>query len=215
MIGAMYTLYYSPGTASMAVHLALLEIGAPYRLELVDFELQAQRSADYLRLNPQGRVPTLLIDGQPHGEVAALLLMLADRHPDARLAPPVGGARRNELYQWLAYGSFSLGASYRDWFYPRDLGSAEHPPAVRAALRARIEAVWDRVDGHLRAAGPYLLGETMSMADLQLLMYMRWSRNMPKSALEWPALAQFAAHMRARSSWQRLCELEDLTEWRS
>jgi glutathione S-transferase len=181
----------------------------------VDIDKQAQRSADYLRLNPQGRVPTLLIDGQPHGEVAALLLMLADRHPDARLAPPVGGAQRNDLYQWLAYCSFSLGASYRDWFYPRDLGSAEHPPMVRAALRARIEAVWDRVDGHLRAAGPCLLGETLSMADLQLLMYMRWSRNMPKSALEWPALKQFASHMRARPSWQRLCELEGLTEWRS
>jgi glutathione S-transferase len=215
MIGGMYTLYYSPGTASMAVHLALLEIGAPYRLELVDVEKKAQRSPEYLKLNPQGRVPTLLIDGQPQTEVAALLLMLADRHPEARLAPPVGGARRNDLYQWLAYCSFSLGATFRNWFYPRDLGAAEHPPAVRSALRERIEAVWDGVEARLRVGGPYLLGETLSMADLQLLMYMRWSRNMPKPALEWPALAQFAAHMRARPSWQRLCELEGLVEWRS
>jgi len=215
MIGTMYTLYYSPGTASMAVHLALLEIGAPYSLELVDFDRQAQHSKEYLRINPQGKVPTLLIDGQPHGEVAALLMMLADRHPEARLAPPIGTARRNEWYQWLAYLAFALGATYRNWFYPPDLGFKEHPPELRAALRARIEASWDRVDAHLRAAGPYLLGADMSAPDLQLLMYMRWSRNMPRPALGWPALAQFAAHMRARTSWQRLCELEGLTEWRS
>jgi glutathione S-transferase len=215
MIAGMYTLYYSPGTASMAVHLALLEIGAPYRLELVDFDRQAQRGQEYLRINPQGKVPTLLIDGQPYGEVAALLMMLAAGHPLARLAPPVGTAQRNEWYQWLAYFAFTLGATYRGWFYPPDLGFAEHPPELRAALRTRIEAVWDRVDAHLRVDGPYLLGAELSAADLQLLMYMRWSRNMPRPALDWPALAQFAAHMRARASWQRLCELEGLTEWRS
>ena len=211
----MYTLYYSPGTASMAVHLALLEIGAPYRLELVDFERGAQRSAEYLRLNPQGKVPTLIVDGQPYHEVAALLLMLADRHPEAKLAPPPATPQRNAWYQWLAYSSFALGATYRNWFYPRDLGLAEHPAEVRAALRARIEAVWDRIDAHLRVGGPYLLGAELSSADLQLLMYMRWSRNMPRSALEWPALKAFAQRMRERASWQRLCELEGLTEWRS
>jgi glutathione S-transferase len=210
----MYTLYYSPGTASMAVHLALLEIGTPYRLELVDIDRQAQRSPDYLRLNPQGRVPTLMIDGKPHAEVAALLLMLADRHPQSRLAPPVGDARRDDLYQWLAYSSFSLGAAFRNWFYPRDLGSAEHPDTVRDALRVRIETAWDGINAHLGAGGPYLLGDALSMADLQLLMYMRWSRNSPRPALEWPALAQFAKYMRARPSWQKLCEMEGLTEWR-
>lgn len=210
----MYTLYYSPGTASLAVHLALLEIGAPYRLELVDFDRQAQRSAEYLRLNPQGRVPTLVIDGKAHGEVAALLLMLADRHPESRLAPRVGDAQRNDLYQWLAYVSFTLGATFRNWFYPRDLGSAEHPDAVKGALRTRIETAWDGINAHLGEGGPYLLGDTLSMADLQLLMYMRWSRNMPKPALQWHALASFAKHMRTRPSWQKLCDLEGLTEWR-
>ena len=79
----MYTLYYSPGTASMVVHLALLEIGAPHRLELVDFDKDAQHSPEYLRLNPRGQVPTLVIDGQPYFESAALLMILAERHPEA------------------------------------------------------------------------------------------------------------------------------------
>src|SRR5262249_8763807 len=148
---------------------------------------------------------TLVIDDKPHAEVAALLVMLADRHPESKLAPPIGDARRNDLYQWLAYSSFSLGANFRNWFYPRDLRAAEHPDALRNALRTRIETVWDGIDAHLGAAGPYLLGDALSMADLQLLMYMRWSRNMPKPALQWPALARFAARMRSRPSWQRLC----------
>jgi glutathione S-transferase len=211
----MYTLYYSPGTASLVVHLALLEIGAPYQLELVDFEKKAQRSEAYLRLNPQGTVPTLVIDGQPYAESMALLMMLADRHPEARLAPPPGSAARNEWYQWLAYLGTALGATYRFWFYPHELGGEEHTPAVRAGLKARIEAVWERLDRQLATRGPYLLGAGLSAADLLLLMYMRWSRNMPRSALAWPALKEFATRMRARPSWQRLCDLENLEEWRA
>ena len=211
----MYTLYYSPGTASLAVHLALLEIGAPHQLELVDFDRKTQRSEAYLRLNPQGQVPTLVIDGQAYAESAALLIMLADRHPEARLAPPPGTPKRNEWYQWLVFQSNALGASFRNWFYPPDLGAAEHPPTVRAALQGRIEGIWTRLDAQLGARGPYLLGADLSAADLLLIMYMRWSRNMPRSALEWPALARFATLLRARKSWQQLCDIEKLSEWRS
>ncbi len=198
----MYTLYYSPGSASLGAHLALLEIGAPYQLELVDFERKAQRSAAYLRLNPQGQVPTLVIDGVAYTESAALLMMLADRHPEAHLAPPLGTAGRNEWYQWLVFQSNALGASFRNWFYPPDLGSAEHPTAVRAALQGRIEALWTRLDTHLAARGPYLLGTEFSAADLQLIMHMRWSRNMPRTALEWPALRLATLVRPPRQSWQ-------------
>jgi glutathione S-transferase len=211
----MYTLYYSPGTASMAVHLALLEIGAPHQLELVDFERKAQRSESYLRLNPLGQVPTLVIDGQPYAESAALLIMLADRHPEAHLGPPPGTPMRNEWYQWLVFLSNTLGASYRNWFYPADLGAPEHPPTVRAALQGRIEGIWIRLDTQLAARGPYLLGEQFSALDLLLIMYMRWSRNMPRPALDWPAVKRFATLLRGRKSWQRLCDIEHLSEWRS
>lgn len=198
----------------MAAHMALIEIGAPYRLERVDFEHKAQRSEAYLRLNPLGQVPTLVIDGQAYTESAALLMMLADRHPEAQLAPLPGTSKRNEWYQWMVFPSNALGASFRTWFYPQDLGAADHPPAVRDALQARIEGLWTRLDNHLASRGPYLLGEQLSAADLQLIMYMRWSRNMPRSALDWPALRQFATLLRRRESWQRLCDAENLNEWR-
>jgi glutathione S-transferase len=211
----VYTLYYSPGTASMVVHLALLEIGVPYRLELVDFAKDQQRSPEYLRLNPRGKVPALDIDGVPYAESLALLLILADRHPEARLAPPAGSAQRAAWYQWLAFLASSLAPVYRQWFYPADLGSTEHPAFVRDALRERIEEAWTAVDAHLAAHGPYLLGAEFSGADLLALMYMRWSRNMPRPVTAWPALRQYADLLRTRPSWQRLCDIEGLTEWRA
>jgi len=209
----VYTLYYSPGTASMAVHLALLEIGTPYRLELVDFAQDAQHGAEYLRLNPRGQVPTLLIDGVPYFESAALLMILADRHPEAKLAPSVASAQRAAWYQWIAFLASSLGPVYRQWFYPSDLGSPEHPPFVREALRQKIEDSWSLVDAHLAARGPYLLGAEFSGADLLALMYMRWSRNMPRPVTAWPALRNYADLLRSRPSWKRMYEIEGLAEW--
>ena len=209
----MYTLYYSPGTASMVVHLALLEIGAPYRLELVDFAADAQHSAAYLQLNPLGVVPTLVIDGRPMTESAALLMILAERHPEARLAPAPGTPEREAWMQWIVYLSNSLASAYRLWFYPPDLGMTEHTPETRAAVQRKIEAVWHHLDAHLAAHGPYLLGREFSGADLLLAMLMRWSRNMPHPVTEWPALKNLADLVRARASWKKLYELEGLSEW--
>jgi len=209
----VYTLYYSPGTASMAVHLALLEIDVPYKLERVDFSANGQRDPNYLKLNPQGKVPTLIVDGRPVFESAALLLLLTERHPDKHLAPPLGSAERADWYQWMVYLSNTLASTYRLWFYPNDLGVDDHPPPVRAAIQLRIESAFDLLEAHLSAHGPYLLGETFSAADLLLTMLMRWSRNMPKPATEWPSLKQLADLVRARPSWKKLYEIEGLTEW--
>jgi glutathione S-transferase len=208
----MYTLYYSPGTASMVIHQALLEIGAPFRAELIDF---SRDRGDYLRLNPRGQVPTLVIDDKAYFESAALLMILAERHPEAHLAPPVGSPFRADWYQWVVFFTNSLASAYRHWFYPRDLGSPEHPDFLREALRNRIEAAWSLVDAHLAANGPYMLGAQFCGVDLLALMYMRWSRNMPRPVTQWPALKEFADRLRQRPSWKQLYELEGLTEWAS
>jgi glutathione S-transferase len=206
----VYTLYYAPGTASMVVHLALLEAGAPHTLKLVDLDARAQRDPQYLRLNPRGVVPTLVVDGTPMAESAALLMLLAERHPDSPLAPPPGTAERAAWYQWIVYLSNTLMSAYRFWFYPQEL---DETPAVRAALQRRIEGVWDLLEAHLAAHGPYLLGKRFSGADLLLTMLMRWSRNMPRPATGWPALKRLADRVRARPSWQRLYAIEGLSEW--
>jgi glutathione S-transferase len=211
----MYTLFYSPGTASMAVHLALIEIGAPYRLQRLDFGKDEQRAADYLKMNPRGQVPTLVIDGRPYFEAAALVMILAERHPEARLAPPPGSPTRAEWYQWSVFFANSLAPAYRQWFYPADLGYDEHPPVVREALRTKIEEAWSLVDAQLAARGPYVLGADFSSVDLLALMYMRWSRNMPKPVTAWPALKAYADRLRARPSWARMYEVEELADWRA
>ena len=209
----MYTLYYSPGTASMVAHLALLEIGAPHKLELVDFKSNAQRDPEYLKLNPQGRVPTLIVDGRPVFESAAILILLAERHPEAKLAPSVGTPERAAWYQWIVFMANTLMPTYRLWFYPPDAaGTDEHSAEVHAVIQARIEGAFDLLDKCLAANGPYMLGE-FSGVDLLQAMLMRWSRNMPKPATQWPALKVLADSVRARASWKKLYEIEGLTDW--
>jgi glutathione S-transferase len=208
----MYTLYYSPGTASMVVHLTLLESALPHALHLVDVDAGQQRSADYLALNPRGLVPTLMIDGVPHNEAAAMTMLLAERHPELALAPVAGSAQRADYLQWMFYLANSLQPFFRHWFYATEY-VADAPDTVKAVARAGIEACWSHIDAHLAAHGPTMLGESFSVVDLYALMLMRWSRNMPRPATDWPHLAAFATLMKTRPSWKRLCEIEGLTEW--
>ena len=203
----MYTLYYSPGAASLAVHLALLESGADYRLERVDLDAGAQRDPAYLKLNPNGMVPTLLIDGEPFYEAAACLMTIADRHPASALAPRPDSLERAAWNQWIIHIANTVQPAFRMWFYPNEL------PASAEMIAARIENAWTRFDAQLAAKGPYLLGEACTAADLMLLMVMRWSRNMPKPATSWPNLAKLAQRMKARPSFKKLYEVEQLTEW--
>jgi glutathione S-transferase len=207
----MYTLYYGKGGASLAIHAALQEIGMPYELLAVDLEAGQQRSAEYLRLNPDGRVPVMIVEGKPLREAAALMMILADRHPQSGLAPAPGSLARAEWTELIVWMANALGANFRLWFYPGDINAEGE--AVSAALRTKIEAAFAVLDARLAAGGPYLLGEQFSGADLMLTMYMRWSRNMPRPATEWPALKQYADMMRARPSWRHVNEVEALTGW--
>ena len=209
----MYTLYYSPGTASMAVHFALLEIGAPHELCEVDLDAGQQHSAAYLALNPNGVVPTLIVDAQPVGESAALLMLLAERHPEARLAPGPGTPSRPVYLQWMFHFANTLQPAYRIWFSPREFAGDAEPATAKDLARGRIEREWERFAAHIAAHGPYVTGADFSVADIFATMLMRWSRNMPKPATSWPALAELAARVKARPSWRQLYAIEGLTEW--
>jgi len=209
----MYVLYYSPGTASMAVHLVLLEIGTPHELRLVDVEAGAQRSPEYLRLNPGGTVPTLLIDAEPRSETAALLLLLAERHPEADLAPPPGSPQRSAFLQWMLYLANTVQPAFRLWFYPHELCGEAHSERVKQGARQRLDVAWQRIDDHLHATGPWMAGDRYSIADIYCTMLMRWSRNMPRPATQWPRAKALADRVRARPAWQRLNEIETLSEW--
>lgn len=208
-----YVLHYSPGAASLVVHWLLLEVGAPHTLALVDTKAGAQKRPEYLALNPNGVVPTLEIDGVPHYEAAALIMHLADAHPAAGLAPLPGDAARIDYTQWMFNLANMVQPLFRQWWYPHEPAGEANAETVLAHVRPRIEAQWDRIDAHLAAHGPCLLGERPTAADFYLTMLMRWSRNMPKPATEWPHLAALMARLKARPSFAELYRREGLTEW--
>jgi glutathione S-transferase len=209
----MYTLYYMPGAASFAVHWLLLEIGAAHELRRIDGEAGEQKSPAYLRLNPNGVVPTMIVEGEPVYECAALLLLLAARHPAARLAPPPG-TRAEALYlQWMLHLANTVQPAYRNWFYPDEAAGTEHAAVVKERARARIESAWDRLEAHLAAHGPWVTGAAPRAVDFLTATLARWSRNMPRPATGWPAIARLVAAMKARPTFAELNRREGLTEW--
>ena len=100
----MLTLYYSPGASSLATHIALNEIGVPFELKLTSLGRKENREPAYLAINPEGKVPTLVIDGRPLTEVAATLWYLARRHPEAGLLPQQGDVEAEaRVISWMSF----------------------------------------------------------------------------------------------------------------
>jgi glutathione S-transferase len=210
-----YVLYYSPGAASMAVHWMLIELGISFESQLIDIDVGQQHDPAYLRLNPAGRVPTLMIDGAPRHESAALLMLLAERHPEAALAPEPNSVDRAAWLEMMVYLANTILPAMRDWFYADSDGDPAGAEAVRALACRRLDAAWDKLDAHLGESHDYLIGDKLSTADFMAVMLMRWTRNMPRPALGWPNLARYIRKLRALPSFIELNAREGLTEWRN
>ena len=207
----MYTLYYSPGSASLVVHQALMELGVRFDLKRVDLDAGQQKSPAYLALNPAGVVPTLIVDGHACAETAALLVLLSERYPRAGLAPEPGTPDRPGFLQWMFFLANTLQPQFRRWFYPGDDATPDQEAAIKDNARLRIEAAWDRIDTHL-AGGGFMAGD-YGVLDMHTTMLCRWSRNMPKPASRWPHIAAYLAKTTARPSWTQVHEAEGLEIW--
>jgi glutathione S-transferase len=208
-----YTLYCSPGAASMAVHWMLIEARIPFEARLVDIDTGAQHNAEYLRLNPAGRVPTLIVDGVPRHECTALLMLLAERHPVAGLAPLPGTPDRAEWLEWMVFLANTVLPAMRDWFYADSDGDPAGAEAVQALATRRIEAAWDRLGALLADGRAYLVGGKLSTVDFLAVMLMRWTRNMPHKATSRPNLMPYISRLRALPSFIKLNAREGLTDW--
>ncbi len=206
----MYTLYYAPGTASFAVHWMLIELGVPFEARAVDFATRQQKDPEYLRLNPSGMVPALIVDGTARAECAALLTLLAERHPEAGFAPAVGTAERAVWLQWMFTLANTLQPLFRGYFYADEPAGPGREDVVKAAATPRIEKVWERVDAQLGTSGGHLAGPDLSTADFLVTMLMRWSRNMPRPATDWPHIAAYVKRMTALPSFKEVNAREKL-----
>jgi glutathione S-transferase len=211
-MAAPHQLYFSPGAASLAVHWFLIDAGIDHELLRLNLDAGEHKLPPYLALNPNGMVPTLLVDGKPIYESAAILLFLAERHPDKGYAPPLGSPERALYLQWMLHLANPLQPAFRTWFYPAEAAGEANSEAAKQHARGRIEAAWDRVDAHL-AKQPTFSGEQLTVTDFFGAMLMRWSRAMPKPATEWKAIAEYVKRMKARPSFRTLYEREGLTDW--
>ena len=208
-----HVLYYSPGSASLLVHWLLLELDIPHELRRVDMSSLEQKTPKYLALNPNGVVPTMVIDGTPHHEAAALAMLLAERHPQAGFLPAVDDPRRADCLQWMFNLANMVQPLLRQWWYPGEVAGEDNADAVLRHCAARLEAHWQRIDDHLAAHGPYLLGDAPGVPDFLLTMLMRWARNTPVPATRWPHLSALAAAMASRPAFALLYAREGLAEW--
>lgn len=209
----MYKLYYAPGAASLAVHWMLIETGAAFETVALDMERKEQKSPDYLKINPAGLIPTLLVDGKPFAETAAILLWLAEVHADAGFEIPVGAPLRRDYLQTMFFLANTMQPAFRAWFYPEEAAGPQNADAAKEKAREKIEAAWTTLDARLADERAFLVGDRMTAPDFLATMLTRWSRNMPKPATVWPHIGAYVARMKKRDGLKEVHRREGLTEW--
>ncbi len=186
----MYTLYWSEGTASFAPQVVLEEAGLPYKLVPVDISANENRGVDYLKMNPTGRVPTLITpEGDVIYESAAIGLYLIDHHGGDELAPLPTDSLRGAFLQSLIYLSNTVQAFYRTYYYPERFGQgAKDADAFKAVAIENLYDAWESVEIYLQKNGPYHLGDRYSFADIYLVMLATWFPSMNDLLTRYPAL---------------------------
>lgn len=190
----MLTFYFSPGASSMAPHIALHEVGAVFEPRALSFSRKENRTPAYLSINPEGKVPTLLINGRPLTEVAAILYYLARSNPNAKLWPFDNVEEEAQAISWMSF-----------------LASTVHPARQRG-VEPWIEAF--RVAEHRMGGRAYAL-DGYSLVDIHLFrLYWRFSNAARQSPGTFPALTTFPtleAHyerVMARPAVRRTVEIE-------
>jgi glutathione S-transferase len=212
----MVTLHYFPSNASFAAHVLLHELSVPFELQLVDRTQGAHKTPAYLKLNPNGLIPVLVDGDLVLYETAAILLHLADSHPQAALVPALGSAERAMFYKWLFWLSNTMQATMMTYFYPDrsvDAGNAAAAAQVKAHAQARLGDCLRQLDELLADhGGPWLLGTRYSAADPLAFMLCRWTRGFVGSppARDYPHIGPYLQRMLERPAVKKAIEAERL-----
>jgi glutathione S-transferase len=202
----MYTLYYSPGSCSLVIHILLEELGVPFELKRVD-----AASAEYRAINPKGKVPALVTPEGVLTECVALVEYLCGKHDTEHrwLAPP-GTWQRARTLERIATLATEIHPLFNRFFHQEDFasGTAEQE-AVKARGTEKLLAWFREQDAQLTA--PYWSGETMNAADLYFAVMARWGRWLEPKAIAMTNIAPFYQRMTARPAVARAMQREGIT----
>ena len=198
----MLKLYTSPGSCALATHVALEEAGASFELVRVNFAANAQRSPDYLAVNPKGRVPALVTEQGILTETPALLLYVAQLFPAAKLAPtePFALARMQSFNSYLCstvHVAHAHGGRAARW---SDDAAAQ--ATMKAKVPGNMRDCFKLIEGGM-FAGPWVLGEQFSVADPYLFTLAGWLARDEVDIAEFPRIAAHHKAMQARPAVQR------------
>jgi glutathione S-transferase len=193
----MLTLYYAPNTCALASHLALEYAGADYRTVRVDFSSQQQRSPEYLRLNPKGRVPALATDRGVLTETPALLQYIGQAFPDAKLAPLEDAfqlARMNEFNSYLC-STVHVAHAHRMRGY-RWADDEQAIDAMKKKVPQNIAECFALIEREMLKS-PWVLGERFSVCDPYLFTLASWMKVDGVEMADFPKVADHYARMSA------------------
>ena len=200
----MLTLYYAPGTCALASHIALEQAGADYVAQRLDFANQQQRSAEYLRINPKGRVPALVTERGILTETPAILQYVAQRHPQANLAPlddPFELARMNAFNSYLCATVHVAHAHGRRGYRWSDDKAAL--ATMTAKVAQNMAECFELIEREY-FVGPWVLGERYSVSDPYLFTIASWLQGDSVDIARFPKVAAHSERMRADAAVGRV-----------
>lgn len=206
----IYTLYFIPNTCSLAIHVALREIGAQFEIKNVAVPDGQPRSAEFLAINPRGNVPVLVWDGFVLREGSAILTWLLDTHQSPLL--PHNGLERARALEWLMFANATLHPAYsRAFFLSRQIGAdVMKSPLMDAALRM-IQTHWDSVESHL-STHQWLAGDSITIADILITVIANWSGRFGKETLVFGSKTkELLKRVVARPSYQAAMQAEGVS----
>jgi glutathione S-transferase len=189
----MMRLYYSPGACSLAPHIVAREAGVPLELERVDLATKKTDSAtDYLKINPKGSVPALVLDdGTVLTEAAVIIQFLADLAPSSDLLPSIVSNERYASLEWLNF----IATELHKGFGP--LWRSDTPAAMRTVVKDTLATKFSYLDRHL-AGRPYLLGDRFTAPDAYAFTVLSWAQFMKIDLGRWPNVTDYLERISAR-----------------
>ena len=190
------TLYYSPQTRATGARVLLEELGAPYSLHILNMKAGEQRQAEYLAINPLGKVPAIRHGDTLVTEQVAIYLHLADLYPEVGMTPAIGDPDRGAYLRWIALYGSCFEPAVIDHHHKRVANDPNDTPY------GRYEDLVDMIDAHL-SNGPYILGDRFSVADVLWGLALNWT-TMFGLVPQRPAIVDYVARMTSRPAFQRV-----------